>query len=178
MVLPAPSPYQQKTTTNKEKHHTFSWSALSDTRYASSCCSRNVWLKLRSSLSTKTNTHFKQPFFRENLSMVLPERQNNSGINAVRDDGLWGWQWHQLDHMQTICTSLQTENHTNTSSLNFYRPDALPDAQPTMSKHWKQLLCRANTLQALWESLTLSLTLCSTDRLLISVCILSVLQYK
>jgi len=27
-------------------------------------------------------------------------------------------QWHQLDHMQTICTSLQTDNHTNTSSLN------------------------------------------------------------
>jgi len=35
--------------------------------------------------------------------------------------------------MQTICTSLQTDNHTNTSSLNFYRPDALPDAQPTVS---------------------------------------------
>ena len=34
--------------------------------------------------------------------------------------------------MQTICTSLQTDNHTNTSSLNFYRPDALPDAKPTV----------------------------------------------
>ena len=28
-------------------------------------------------------------------------------------------QWHQLNHMQTICTSLHTDNHTNTSSLNF-----------------------------------------------------------
>ena len=37
-------------------------------------------------------------------------------------------------HMQTICTSLQTDNHINTSSLNFYRLDALPDAQPTVSK--------------------------------------------
>ena len=27
------------------------------------------------------------------------------------------------------------DNHTNTSSLSFYRPDALPDAQPTVSKH-------------------------------------------
>jgi len=44
------------------------------------------------------------------------------------DDGVWGWQWHQLDHMQTVCTLLQTDNHTKTSSLNFYRPDALPDA--------------------------------------------------
>jgi len=34
-----------------------------------------------------------------------------------------GWQWHQLDHMQAICTSLQTDNHSNTSSLNFYRPN-------------------------------------------------------
>jgi len=37
--------------------------------------------------------------------------------------------------MQTSCTELQTDNHTNTPSLNFYRPDALVDAQPTMSKH-------------------------------------------
>jgi len=29
------------------------------------------------------------------------------------------WQWHQLDHMQIICTSLQTDNHASTSSLNF-----------------------------------------------------------
>jgi len=44
-----------------------------------------------------------------------------------------GWQYHQLDHMQITCTTLlQTANHTSTSS--FYRPDALPDAQPAVSK--------------------------------------------
>jgi len=31
-----------------------------------------------------------------------------------------GWQWHQLNHMQVICTSLQTYNHANTSSLSFF----------------------------------------------------------
>jgi len=41
-------------------------------------------------------------------------------------------QWHQLGHMQTICTP---DNHINTSSLNIYRPDALPDAQRLVSKH-------------------------------------------
>jgi len=54
------------------------------------------------------------------------------------DETRWygfGMQWHQLGHMQTVCTSLQTDNHTNTSSLHFYRLYALPDAQPTMSKH-------------------------------------------
>jgi len=30
-------------------------------------------------------------------------------LNEARDDGVLGWQWHQLDHMQTICTSLQTD---------------------------------------------------------------------
>jgi len=29
---------------------------------------------------------------------------------------MMGWQWHQLDYMQIICTSLQTDNHTSTSS--------------------------------------------------------------
>jgi len=46
------------------------------------------------------------------------------------------WQWHQLGHMQ-VCISLQTDNHGSTSLLKFfYRPDALPAAQPTVSKHW------------------------------------------
>jgi len=30
-----------------------------------------------------------------------------------------GLQWHQLDHMQIINASLQTDNHASTSSLNF-----------------------------------------------------------
>jgi len=48
---------------------------------------------------------------------------------------MMGWQWHQLDHMQIIYTSLQTDNHTSNSSLRFYRLDALPAAKPTASKH-------------------------------------------
>jgi len=27
------------------------------------------------------------------------------------------WQWHQLDHMQIICTLLQTDDHASTSSV-------------------------------------------------------------
>jgi len=48
---------------------------------------------------------------------------------------MMGWQWHQLDHMQIICTSLETDNHATTSPLSFYRPDALPATQPTASKN-------------------------------------------
>jgi len=44
------------------------------------------------------------------------------------------WQWHQLDHMQ-VCSSLQADNHASTPPLSFYRLDALPATQPTVSKH-------------------------------------------
>jgi len=30
---------------------------------------------------------------------------------------MMGWQWHQLNYMQTICTLLQTDNHASTPSL-------------------------------------------------------------
>ena len=47
--------------------------------------------------------------------------------------------WFYVSETGT-CISLQIDNHTNTSSLNVYRPDALPDAQPTASKHRMQLI--------------------------------------
>jgi len=33
-----------------------------------------------------------------------------------------------------VCTSLQTDNHAGTPTLSFYRPDALPAAQPSRGK--------------------------------------------
>jgi len=33
----------------------------------------------------------------------------------MKQETIW-WQWHQLEDMQIICTSLQTDNHTSTSS--------------------------------------------------------------
>jgi len=53
----------------------------------------------------------------------------------------------------TCCTSLQTDNHTSTSPLSFYGPDALPDAQPcqrtegnvfTYNKMLYKLCCALN----------------------------------
>jgi len=69
--------------------------------------------------------------------------QDNLGKAAVESKPFWilmkqemmGWQWHQLDYMQIICISIQTGNHASTPSLSFYRPDALPAAQTTVSKH-------------------------------------------
>ena len=62
----------------------------------------------------------------------VPERsKTNLDFTEARDSE---WQWHQLGHMQ-VCTLLQTDNHASTPLLSFYRPDALPAAQPTASNH-------------------------------------------
>ena len=60
--------------------------------------------------------------------------KNRSGFPGARDSEC---QWDQLGHMQ-ICTSSQTDNHASIPPLSFYRLDALPAAQPTASKHWRQ----------------------------------------
>jgi len=41
------------------------------------------------------------------------------------------WQWHKLGHMQ-VCTSLQTDNHANTSPLSFLQAGC-PSCHPTNS---------------------------------------------
>jgi len=64
-----------------------------------------------------------------------------------------GWQWHQLDHIQIICTLLQTDNHARTPSVIFDRPDALPDAQPTVSSDYDTLnvLTSCNDQCEIWH---------------------------
>ena len=68
--------------------------------------------------------------------------KTNLDFTEARDSE---WQWHPLGHMQ-VCTLLQTDNHASTPLHSvFYRPDALPAAQPTASKHWRQI-CSGKSL--------------------------------
>ena len=55
--------------------------------------------------------------FPTQLSKPVPEKYNQSGFKWGKR--WWGFmiQWHQLDHMRTICTSLHTDNHTNTHPI-------------------------------------------------------------
>jgi len=63
---------------------------------------------------------------------------------------MMGCQWYQLDHMQVICMSLQTDNHARTSSLNVLCwLDVLLYAQPSASKHEGKMSCLEVAL--LWE---------------------------
>jgi len=45
---------------------------------------------------------------------------------------MMGWQWHQLDHMQIICTSPKTDHRASTSSLSFLQARC-PSCRPTNS---------------------------------------------
>jgi len=77
------------------------------------------------------------PFLPSNQQCQSTEGQHQKGklIWILLEQEMMGWQWHQLDHMQIIYTSLQTDNHASTSPLSFYSPDAFPATQPTASKY-------------------------------------------
>ena len=85
-------------------------------------------------LSTgQTHTHVLWPFSGTMQVSRYQKGKTNQDFTGARDSE---WQWHQLSHMQ-VCTSLQTTTPTPHHSCFFYRPDALPAAQPTASKHWR-----------------------------------------
>ena len=90
-------------------------------------------------------THsFNGPFSSTTQVSRYQKGKTNLDFTEARDNE---WQWHQVGHMQ-VCTLLQTDSHTST--LFFYRPDALPAAQPTASKHGRQyLVIRSLTKQVI-----------------------------
>ena len=96
-------------------------------------CNTNIGQLLRLHASLHTNTHtFNSPFSGTTRVSRYQKGKTNLDFTEAKDSG---WQGHQLGYMQ-VCTLLQTENHTSTPQSHvFYRPDALPAAQPKASKH-------------------------------------------
>ena len=98
------------------------------------------------------HTHpFNGPFSRTTRVSRYQKGKTNLNFTEARDSE---WQWHQLGHMQ-VCTSLQTDNHASIPPLSFfYRPDALPAAQPTASKHWQNYGTMAKRAKTKLRTLT------------------------
>ena len=99
-------------------------------------CRKTVKLALQYSSVTNqaklnTATQSRQPFsgLFSKTTLISWHPKSKPFCNLIRQE-MTGLQWHQLDHMQTICTSLQTDNHSI-----FYGLDALPATQSTVSKH-------------------------------------------
>ena len=79
------------------------------------------------------HTHpFNSPFSGTTRVSRYQKGKTNLDFTEARESE---WQWHQLGHMQ-VCTLLQTDNHASNHHSVFYRPDALPAAQPRASKQW------------------------------------------
>jgi len=76
-------------------------------------------------------TTAEQPFSGTTRVSQYQKGKTSLDFTEARDNE---WQWHQLGHMQ-VCTSLRTDYHASTPLLVFYRPGALSDARPTVSKH-------------------------------------------
>jgi len=101
------------------------------------CTHLNMGTKVNGERNTHAHTHpFNDPF--SVTTQLSRYQKGKTNLDFTRDSE---WQWHQLRRMQ-VCTSLQTDKlrqpHQHPHSV-FYRPDALPAAQPTASKHWRQI---------------------------------------
>jgi len=68
---------------------------------------------------TTTTLHSFNGFF--SRTTWVSQHQKGKPFWILLKQDMIGWQWHQLDHMQIICTTLQTYNHGSTPSLNFVR---------------------------------------------------------
>jgi len=93
----------------------------------------HVQLRRKSKLKHHhTHTHpFNGPLSgTTQVSRYQKGKNNLDFIEAIDSE----WQWHQLGHMQ-VCTSLQTDNHANTSPLMFFtgRMPFLPPNQQRQS---------------------------------------------
>ena len=103
------------------------------------------WQKITSLALSRQLLWIVDYYYYTRLTASFPGQPGQAGTRKVKPVWIkmsqemlgFGMQCLQLDHVQTICTWLQTDNHANTSSLDFCRPDALSDSQPTVSKHWR-----------------------------------------
>jgi len=79
--------------------------------------SAGIWLHIRLHILLPL-LPFNGLFFRTTWVSRYQKGRTILDYNEVGDDG---WQWHQLHHIQIICTTLQTDNHASTSSPNYLR---------------------------------------------------------
>ena len=109
-------------------------------QYTQSLVKGSIWREAACSpvatITVATHT-FNGPFSGTTQVSRYQKSKTNLDFTEARDSE---WQWNQLGHMQ-VCTLLQTDNHATIPPLSFFnRPDALPAAQPTASKHLMLLL--------------------------------------
>jgi len=71
-------------------------------------------LEFRDTTTTPTPLLFNGLFSRTTWVSQYQKGKTCLDLNEAKHDVVLGWQWLQLEHVQTICTSLQTDSHTIT----------------------------------------------------------------
>ena len=133
---------QRSTTSDSWRGYTFHYPVGPAANYLrhpkpAAQCANDHWQQRSVILLCTAYTHpFNSPLSRTTRVSRYQKGITNLDFTEARDSE---WQWHQLGHMQ-VCTSREADNHASTPPLSFYRPDDLPAAQPTASKHWRWLL--------------------------------------
>jgi len=105
----------------------------------------------------KTSLLLRQHLFNSLFSRTtwVSRHQKGKPFWILLEQQMMGWQWHQLDCMQIICTSLQTDNHASTKPSSFFTdqmPFLLPNQQrqSTESRH-KTSLDNQQELSSSWD---------------------------
>jgi len=78
------------------------------------------------------NTERKVLLLLHPFNGLFSRQQKGKPFWILLKQEMMGWHWHQLDHMQIIGTSLQTDNHASTSPLSFLQARC-PSCRPTNS---------------------------------------------
>jgi len=71
---------------------------------------------------THTHTHTHTHTFNSLFSRTtwVSRHQKGKPFWILLKQDMMGWQWHQLDHVQIICTTLQTDNHTSSTHHSIF----------------------------------------------------------
>jgi len=110
------------------------WRSLSQCLCHSNDC--DVMTRMRPITSCRHTHMFNGPLSGTTRVSRYQKGKTNLDFTGARDSE---WQWHQLG----MCKSAPRFRQITTPAPHhsvFYRPDALPAAQPTASKHWRHKL--------------------------------------
>ena len=86
----------------------------------------------------------KNYYYYIRLTTCVSHQQKHKQFWILMKQEVMGWQWHQLDHTQIICTSLQTttDNHISTIPLSFFQ--ALPFLSPNQQRQSTEGSCSSH----------------------------------
>jgi len=76
----------------------------------------NRLIRQRHRQTGQTDRQDRQQF--DSIGRTVLQKVAQKPIWSLMKQEMMGWQWHQLNHAQIICISLQTDDHTSISSLN------------------------------------------------------------